>query len=86
MLNLIKANKHVIKLEEAKQSFKRYNYNIKLIDLKNFKIYIKIYLINSFIRFWKLLSSVLILLICKSDYSYYLYFNDKARYLYIHIK
>ena len=60
-LEYIKINNHIIKLEKSKQLSFDLIYNLKLIKLKILKTYIKINLVNSFIKPFKSLAKILIL-------------------------
>ena len=48
----------------------------EIIKLKKLKIYIKINLINNFISYFKLFTSIAILFVEKKDVSFYLYINN----------
>ena len=53
-------NNYIIKLEKSKQIFFRSIYNLKLVELKILKTYIKINLANSFIWLFKSLIKIYI--------------------------
>ena len=65
-------NKHTIKLVDDKQPPYRLIYSLGLVELKIFKILIKINLSNSFIQLFKFSASVFIY---KPDSSLCLYIN-----------
>ena len=53
----IRVNKHAIKLKKGKQLFCGPIYSLKLVEFQIFKTYIKINLVNSFIRALKSLGN-----------------------------
>ena len=53
LLEHIKINDHIIKLEKNKQLRFRLIYNLKLVELKIIKTYIKINLANDLIQLFK---------------------------------
>lgn len=67
-----KVNQNTIKLEKSKQPSYRPIYNLRLIELKILKIYIKTNLANSFIKSLKLLAKALILIVSKLYNNIYL--------------
>ena len=68
-------NKHAIKLKDHKQSIYKLIYSLGLVELKIFKTYIKINLVNSFIRSLKSPPKTFIFFIWKFDNSFYLCIN-----------
>lgn len=68
-------NEHAIELTEDKQPLCRPIYTISPVKLETLKIYITIYLKTRFIRSFKSLTKLLILMDKKSDNCFYLYFN-----------
>lgn len=58
LINCIKVNKQVIKLEKGNQTFSRFIYSPKLKDVNTFKIYIETKLANNFIGLLKLLPDI----------------------------
>ena len=71
----IGVNEHAIKLEKGKQPPYGPIYNLKPVELKTFKIYIKTNLANHFIQYSKLATSALIPFVRKTDGSFYLSVN-----------
>ena len=65
--------KHAIKLVDDKQSLYRSICNLEPIELKTLKIYMKIYLANSFTRLLKSFISIFIFFVCKPNHSLHLY-------------
>ena len=72
LLKYIKTNDHVIELEKNKQLSFRSIYNLKPMELKTLKIYIKITLANSFILSFKSFAGTSILFDQKLNKSLYL--------------
>ena len=70
-----RANELAIKLEKDKQPPYRLIYSLGPVELKTFKIYIKINLPNGVIRTSKLLRSAMILFVHKPNSSFCLYVN-----------
>ena len=68
-------NEHAIKLEEDKQPPYEPIYSLCLVELKTLKIYIKTSLANGFIWASKLLASISILFLYKSNSSFWLCIN-----------
>lgn len=68
-------NTYAINLKKGRQSPYRSIYSLKLLELETVKIYIKINLANSFIRFSKSPASALILFDKKLNKSLRFYVN-----------
>ena len=68
-------NKYTIKFEKGKQPPYRPTYNLRLVELKTFKTYTKIYLANNFIWVLKLPAGTSILFDCKPNGSFRLCIN-----------
>ena len=68
-------NEHIIRLKKGKESPYGPIYNLRPVELKTFKTYIKTKLANGFIRALKLPTSPSILLICKPNGIFCLYIN-----------
>lgn len=75
LLKHIEINSYTIDLKEDKQPFYKLIYILGLIELETLKIYIEIYLTNSFIRLSKFFASVLILIDKKLNRSLCFYIN-----------
>lgn len=78
LLKLTKLNHHAIKLIKNKLLLYSVIYSLKLIELKSFKIHIKINLANSFIQPLKLLKDTFIFFIKKPDSNFQLYLTIRA--------
>ena len=70
-LEQIRANKHIIELEQSKQPPYRPIYSLAPIELKNFKTYIKINLVNNFILVSKSPAGTPILFVSKPNNSFH---------------
>lgn len=75
LLEYIKINNYAIKLKEDKQPLFRPIYNIKLVELKTLKTYIKTNLANDFIKLFKSFFKIFILFDQNLNESFYLYVN-----------
>ena len=73
-------NEYAIKLEEDKQPLFRPIYNLRPVKLETLKTYIKINLVNSFIRLFKSPIRAFILFDKKSNKSLRLYINYWSLY------
>lgn len=71
-------NKYTINLQPDKQLFYKLIYNLELIELKTFKIYIKTNLANSCIYLFKSLTKSLIFFIQIFNSSFYLYIDYQS--------
>lgn len=76
LLELTKLNQYTIKLQNIKKSPYKPIYSLKLVEFRIFKTYIKSNLANSFIHLLKSSTSILILIIQKSNNSFYLYIDS----------
>ena len=74
-LEYLNINKHAIKLEMNKQILYKLISSLRFIKLKTLKKYIKIFLGNSFIWFFKSIGEAFILFVKKKDKNFYLYIN-----------
>ena len=70
LLEQTKINKYAIKLKKSKQPPYKPIYNLKTIELKTFKTYIKINLANGFIKSAKPLAGALIFFVYKPNDSF----------------
>ena len=75
LLEHIGINNYIIKLEKDKQLFFKFIYNLKPIELKILKIYIKTNLANSFIQLFKSFVNISILFDLKLDKSLHFCIN-----------
>ena len=71
----IKVNEHAIELEKGKQPLYRPIYNLRPLELKTFKTYIKINLVNDLIRAPKSPAGAPILFVHKLNISFHLCVN-----------
>ena len=74
----IKANKHVIKLEEGKQPSYTPIYSLRPVEFKTLNTYIKTNLANGFIRVSKSPAGAPILFVCKPNGSFRLYVDYRG--------
>lgn len=62
-------NNHTIELVDSEEQYYWPIYNLKLVELKTLKAYIKINLANNLIKLFKLLINTSIVFNCKLDFS-----------------
>ena len=70
-----RVNEHAIELEKGKKLPYKPIFNLKPVEPKTFKTYIKSNLANGFVRTSRLPVGTLILFVCKLDGSFCLYVN-----------